>query len=85
MSIFEDADAQNFEMIGDCYAKDKYNIYEERSGKLEGVDYASFKTKFDLGCIGRDKKGYWFWGNREDLNDPIHDNELKKWAKVLAE
>lgn len=85
MGVFADADAQIFEMIGDCYAKDKYNIYEERLSKLESVDYASFKTKFDLGCIGRDKKGNWFWGNREDLNDLIHDNQLKRWAKVLAE
>ena len=82
-SIFEDADSASFKMIGDCYAKDKQHIYEERTGILEGADYASFKSKFDIGCVAKDKNGYWLWGNREDLNDPQHDEQLLKNIRIL--
>lgn len=66
--IFE-ADPQSFEIIDACYAKDKNHIYEERSGKLEGVDYTSFKPMTGAGCIALDKNGYWFWGDHKESKD----------------
>ena len=80
-SILEGADASSFELLGDCYAKDKQHIYEERFGKLEDADYASFKTKSDAGCVAQDKNGYWFWNDRKAWKDM--NSEEKERAKAL--
>lgn len=80
-SILEGADASSFELLGDCYAKDKHHIYEERFGKLEDADYASFKTKSDAGCVAQDKNGYWFWNDRKAWKDM--NSEEKERAKAL--
>ncbi|MGO3384491.1 MAG: DKNYY domain-containing protein, partial [Acinetobacter guillouiae] len=67
--------------LGDCYAKDKQHIYEERFGELEGADYASFKTKSDMGCVAQDKNGYWFWNNRKAWKDM--NSEEKERVQAL--
>lgn len=66
--IFE-ADSPSFEVLDECYAKDKYHIYEARSGKLDGADLASFIPLSGGGCIAKDKNSYWFWGDRKQLKD----------------
>ena len=50
--VFDKADYGTFEVLSDCYAKDKNSIYEAKSGKLDSIDYQTFKTKKDLGaCV----------------------------------
>ncbi|WP_196889417.1 DKNYY domain-containing protein [Aureivirga sp. CE67] len=79
-----DVDFETFETIGDCYAKDKNNIYLIRYGKIENVDYKTFKTVEGIGCFAKDKNGYYFWDEKikeehySDINEIII--ELNKKA-----
>jgi hypothetical protein len=82
-NIFEKADLETFQIIGDCYAKDKNHIFEMRTGVLENVDYATFKTKKGLsGCVAKDKNGYIIWGERINKNE-IKDDILTKAIEEL--
>jgi hypothetical protein len=81
--IFDDADYKTFEILGDCYAKDKNHIFESRAGILTQVDYASFKTKAGIsGCVAKDKNGYIIWGDRVKLEE-IQDEVLLQAMKEL--
>lgn len=80
-SILEDADPKTFKLLGDCYAKDRHHIYEERFGQLKDADYATFKSGADVGCIAKDKNGYWFWDERKSWDDL--DSEERERVSVL--
>ena len=62
--ILENVDYKSFQILGDCYAKDKNNIYEMRAGKLDSVDYKTFKTIRNCGCFAKDKNGYYSWDSK---------------------
>ncbi len=81
-NIYEEADYNSFIVLNDFYAKDKNSIYEMRKGKLDDVDYATFRTSKEAGNFAKDKYGYFQWGDRiskEDLQDP----EIQKGIKIL--
>ncbi|MCV2445475.1 DKNYY domain-containing protein [Acinetobacter bereziniae] len=80
-SILEDADPKTFKLLGDCYAKDHHHIYEERFGQLKDADYATFKSGADVGCVAKDKNGYWFWDERKSWDDL--DSEERERVSVL--
>ncbi len=81
--IFEKADYETFQILGDCYAKDKNHIFEMRFGILTNVDYKTFKTKKGLtGCVAKDKDGYIIWGERVNEKE-IDDEYLKKSIEEL--
>ena len=75
-----EADVSTFEIIGD-YAKDKNYIFGA-NGIMDAVDYETFKTCDDCGCFAKDKNGYYFWGDKFDLND-ITDKETLKIINKL--
>ena len=81
--IVEDADTESFEVIGDCYAKDKNFIFGERAMKLDSIDYKTFKTCFDCGCFAKDKNGYFFWDEKMDENDFLNTEETLEIYKKL--
>jgi hypothetical protein len=72
--ILEEADVASFEVLGDCYAKDKEKIFDNRARILDSVDYDSFNTTQGIGCYAKDKNGYYFWDQHIDLRD-VHDSE----------
>jgi len=80
--IFDEVDYPTFEVLGDCYAKDKNNIYEMRAGKLDSVDYKTFKTKKDCGCFAKDKNGYYNWDTKI-AKENYNDEYIKKAIKEL--
>ena len=81
--VFDKADYDTFEVLSDCYTKDKNNIYEARSGKLDSVDYQTFKTKKDLSaCVAKDKYGYIIWNERA-TKDHLEDEYTQKAIKEL--
>lgn len=77
-----EADRDSFEvLVGDCYAKDKHSIYEMRRGRLENVDYATFKAAPGPGCFAKDKHGYYSWSEKlasEQLGDADVQAAIKK-------
>ncbi|MDI9308670.1 MAG: DKNYY domain-containing protein [Limnohabitans sp.] len=80
--LIEDADPKTFTLIG-WYAKDKKSIYDPRHGKLDKIDYQTFKTSEEVGSFAKDKNGYYFWGENIDTLDA--DNELKETINILNE
>lgn len=82
--IFDEADYETFEILGDCYAKDKNNIYEMRSGKLDSIDYKTFKTIVGPGCYAKDKNGYYSWGTKIE-KEYLNDKDVKEAIKKLNE
>jgi hypothetical protein len=82
-TIVDGADPKTFITIGVCYAKDKTSIYDQRNGKLEMVDYTTFKTSGEIGCFAKDKNGYYFWDEKIDTTNA--DEELKKIIHKLNE
>lgn len=75
--FFDEADYKTFHILGDFYAKDKNHIYEMRKGKLDSVDYKTFKTCNGCGPYSKDKNGYYRWGDKVDLKN-IEDAEALK-------
>lgn len=80
--IFDEADYTTFEILGDCYARDKNSIYEMRSGKLDSVDYHTFKSILGQGCYAKDKNGYYSWGTKIEERF-LNDSEVKEVIKKL--
>jgi len=72
-TIVKDADVKTFRILdGNHYAKDKNHIYDERKMILDNVDYETFKGFSDIGLFGKDKNGYYQWGehfNIDSLSD----------------
>jgi hypothetical protein len=63
IAILAEADVASFKAINEsCFGKDKRHIFTEK-GEFVKADYASFKA---MGCFGKDKKGYFFWEDRQD-------------------
>lgn len=81
--IIEDADSKSFELLGDCYAKDNTSIYGQTHGKLDMVDYKTFKFSDEFGCYAKDKNDYYFWGEKIDTTNA--DDDLKKVISDLDE
>jgi len=81
--IIEDANSRSFNLLGGCYAKDNTSIYGQRHGKLDRVDYKTFKFSDKFGCYAKDKNGYYFWGEKIDTTNA--DDDLKKIIKELNE
>ena len=75
--IVENADLKTFEVIGDCYARDKENIFGERKMIMKNIDYKTFKTKKGIGCFAKDINGYYFWDQKIDTNN-LNDSIVKK-------
>lgn len=74
--ILRDVDYDTFQILELCYAKDKEHIYCVRHGIVD-ADYSTFEeAKGGRSCLGRDKNGYFFWGERTDFED-LDDNEMK--------
>lgn len=82
--IFEEVDYPTFEILGDCYAKDKNNIYEMRAGKLDSIDYKTFRTVKNCGCFAKDKSGYYKWDSKIDKEN-YNDEYVKEAIKKLNE
>lgn len=82
--IFDEVDYATFEILGDCYAKDKNNIYEMRAGKLDSIDYKTFKTIKNCGCFAKDKNGYYNWDSKIDKEN-YNDKYVKEAMKKLNE
>jgi hypothetical protein len=80
-SIVENADLETFEVIGSCYAKDKKTIYALGAREMNNIDYRTFKTCNDCGCISKDKNGYYFWDEKTDTIG-IAIQVLKKLKKL---
>ncbi len=58
------------QVLNSCYAKDDKNIYFAHHGSTIEVDYNTFKTSDELGCLAKDKFSYIQFGERmteEDL------------------
>jgi hypothetical protein len=64
-------DVADFEMIGN-YVRYKGKIYYPRFGYLD-ADYESFKTSNSLGPLGKDKNGFFEYGEKKSLEE-IKDN-----------
>ncbi|WP_300671049.1 DKNYY domain-containing protein [Soonwooa sp.] len=73
----DNADVKTFQVLGNCYAKDKNKIFTERNMEADTIfDYHSFRTCDDCGCFAKDKKGYYFWDEKLDIN-AIEDKETE--------
>lgn len=82
--ILDNVDYETFEVLGDCYARDKNNIYEFRAGKLDSVDYSTFKTKEGLiDCLAKDKYGYISRGRRLKNDKYLEEPYMQKAIKEL--
>jgi hypothetical protein len=79
--IVDRADPKTFIIINDCYAKDKTSIYCQRLGRLDMVDYKTFKTTTETGCFAKDKNGFYFQDEKIDTTNT--DVELQKIIKKL--
>ena len=82
--VLNDVDYSTFEILGDCYAKDKNYIYEMRAGKLDSIDYKTFKTVKNCGCFAKDKNGYYSWDSKidkENYNDKYMKDAIEKLNK----
>ncbi|RZL39839.1 MAG: hypothetical protein EOP00_27405 [Pedobacter sp.] len=80
--IDTNVDYKTFEVIGDVYAKDKNQIYLDRTGIMENIDYKTFKTAVGIGPYAKDKNGYYRWGDKIDTLN--HSDEYDKEAiKIL--
>ncbi len=82
INIIEGADPTSFNLFG-CNAKDKNSIYDQRNGKLDMVDYETFKTSSKIGCYAKDKNEFYFYGEIIDTTNA--DKELKKIMTKLNE
>ncbi len=83
--IVEKADVSTFKIIGDCYAKDKNHIFDEKARIIDAIDYKTFKTKKGIGCFAKDKNGYYFWNEKIDLSeltDSIVKDKIIKLKKL---
>lgn len=76
-SIQAEADLSTFQIINDCYAKDKNHVYEMRFGLIEEADSKTFKVlKGDVEggyCYAKDKNNYYRGRDvlkENDLNTP---------------
>lgn len=67
-SIFDTAHVESFQKLGDCYAQDLHHVYSEK-GEILKVDYNTFYTSEGAGCFGMDKNGFYFWGEKLDMNN----------------
>lgn len=82
--ILDEADYETFEILGDCYARDKNHIYEFRKGKLDSIDYSTFKTKEGLtNCLAKDKFGYITYGERINNDEYLEEEYMQKGIKIL--
>ncbi|MGX7668760.1 hypothetical protein [Flavobacterium pedocola] len=79
--MVDGADPKTFIIISDCYAKDKTSVYCERYGRLDMVDYETFKTTDEIGCFAKDKNGYYF--RDEKIDTTSADEELQKIIQKL--
>lgn len=80
--LIEDADPKSFNLLG-WYAKDKNSIYDPRHGKLDKIDYQTFKTSDELGSFAKDKNGFYFYG--EIIDTANADSDLKEIVNTLSE
>ena len=76
-SIQAEADPSTFQIINDCYAKDKNHVYEMRFGLIEEADSKTFKVlkgdAEDGYCYAKDKNNYYRGRDvlkENDLNTP---------------
>lgn len=84
-SIDSIVDYKTFKVIGDTYAKDKNHIYADRMGIMEDADYKTFRTKVGIGGYAKDKKGYYYWGQKIDTlnyDDEYTREAIKKLNKL---
>ncbi|WP_312324784.1 DKNYY domain-containing protein [Soonwooa sp.] len=66
--IVDNADVKTFQVLGNCYAKDKNKMFTERNMDKDTIfDYRSFRTCDDCGCFSKDKNGYYFWYEKIDI------------------
>lgn len=77
-----DVDYNSFIALGDCYAKDKDHIYFSQRGKLDSVDYKTFKTAEGIGCFAKDKNGYIFWNKRMNEDEPGAKDKIEEIDKA---
>lgn len=56
------ADYQTFEVISECYAKDKNFVYTTFQARIvKNADVNSFEDVDGVGCFGKDKNRYYHW------------------------
>ncbi len=76
LNIFAD-DTSGFEMLGTCYARYQSKIYNDRNGRLN-ADSETFKC---IGCIAKDKNGYFEFDERIDaeiLKNNVGEERFEK-------
>ncbi|WP_417366981.1 DKNYY domain-containing protein [Flavobacterium beibuense] len=85
-SVQDEADVNTFEILNDCYAKDKNHVYEMRFGLIKDADAKTFKVLDNdtegEGCYAKDKNNYYrgsYVLQQNDLNTP----EVKRVIDLL--
>lgn len=82
-SIVQEADYTTFEVLKDCYMRDKNHIYDLRFGVMEEVDAATFKVVSDKhSCLAKDKNGY-YEGNSKLSEEELTTPEFQKLKNKL--
>jgi len=77
---FANADLATFEVLSDCYARDASSVFTARGTALVDVDPQSFRTHEHAGCFAKDRRGYFFWGDRFELDASSSSHERKAVA-----
>ncbi|KGO92531.1 DKNYY domain-containing protein [Flavobacterium subsaxonicum] len=77
-----DADYNTFKNLGNCYAIDKYKVYDVNFGQIQGADVASFTLIDSENCIGKDQNNFYKGDiiiNESELDDPEIKAIIKKF------
>jgi hypothetical protein len=84
LTIVEDADYPTFEIVNDCYGRDKNHIYDMRFGTMDSIDPGEFKMlSYKDRCLAK-YKGTYYWGNHEMRPEYIADDpEMQEAIKLL--
>lgn len=83
LSIVDEADLKTFEIINDCYGRDKNHIYDMRFGLIKDINSGDFKIlpKGDV-CLAK-YKGTYYQGNYPLDEKQLKEPEIKKAIKEL--
>lgn len=87
LSIVEEADYGTFEIVNDCYGRDKNHVYDMRFGMMENINPKEFKIlpKGDI-CIAKYGDVYYRRDHplsEEDMKDPETQKAIKKLDKYF--
>ena len=84
--IVDEADLATFEIVSDCYGRDKNYVYDMRFGIIEGVDPKDFKILYhDNRCLAKHKDDYYEGHDKlspEELAAPDIQEAIKLLNKL---